>query len=44
MGKLALAVVLAAALIRAGDNYLFYGKYTDTALFVGWQILRSFGI
>jgi hypothetical protein len=43
MGKVAIAVVLALALIRAGDNYLFYGKYTDTALFVVRQILQSFG-
>ena len=44
MGKMAVAVLLALALIRAGDNYLFYGKHTDIALLVVRQILQSFGV
>lgn len=44
MAKTFLAIALAAALIRAFDNYFFFGKYTDTAMFVAGQIWRSLGI
>ncbi len=44
MGKLVLSIGLAGALIRAMDNYLFFGKYTDAAMVVTAQILRSFGL
>ena len=44
MGKIALSAALAALLLRMADNYLFFGKYTDAALFVTGQILRSFGL
>lgn len=44
MGKTVMAVALFVALVRAGDTYLFYGKYTDAAIFVTRQVLRSFGL
>jgi hypothetical protein len=43
MGKMLIAVALALALVRVVDVELFYGKYTDTAIFVTQQVLRSFG-
>ena len=44
MGKMVVAVALCAALLRTLDMYLFYGKYSDTAIFVTRQVLQSFGI
>jgi hypothetical protein len=44
MGKIVVSAALAALLIGMADNYLFAGKYTDAALFVTGQILRSFGL
>ena len=44
MGKIAVDTALAALLIRTADNTLFFGKYTEAALFVTGQILRSFGL
>jgi hypothetical protein len=44
MGKMLIAIALGLALVRAGDMYLFYGKYTDAAIFVTQQVLRSFGL
>jgi hypothetical protein len=44
MGKTLVIVALSLALLRAVDMHLFYGRYTDTAIFVTQQVLRSFGL
>ena len=43
MGKMVVAFVLFVTLLRTVDMYLFYGKYTDAAVFVTMQVLQSFG-
>ena len=43
MGKTLIIVALGLALVRAVDTHLFYGRYTDTAVFVTQQVLRSLG-
>jgi hypothetical protein len=44
MGKIVMIAALTAALIRMVDSHLYYGKYTDAAMFMAREILRSFGM
>lgn len=44
MGKIVMIAALTAALVRMADNYLYYGRYTDAAMFIGREILRSWGV
>lgn len=44
MGKLVMIAALTAALLRMADNYLYYGRYTDTAVSMAREIMRSFGV
>jgi hypothetical protein len=43
MGKIVMIAALAAAMIRMADSYLYYGRYTDAAIYMAREILRSFG-
>jgi hypothetical protein len=44
MGKIAMIAALSAVLIRMADNYFYYGRYTDAAMFLAHDMLRSFGL
>ncbi len=44
MGKTVMSVALFFALFRAGDLYLFDGRYTDAALLMLQEMRRSFGL
>jgi hypothetical protein len=37
-------IVLAAALLRACDNYFFFGRYTEAAMSMAGDMLRWFGV
>jgi hypothetical protein len=43
MGKIVMIATLTAVLIRMADSYLYYGKYTNAAMFMAREVLRSFG-
>ena len=43
MGKIVMVTALSAALLRMADDQLFYGKYSDAAMFMARDILRWFG-
>jgi hypothetical protein len=44
MGRIIIIAALTVALIRMGDAYLYSGKYTDAAILMVREILRSFGL
>ena len=44
MAKFVLSAGLTAALLRACDDYVFYGRYTDAARLMVNDMLRWFGL
>ena len=44
MGKIAMIAALSAVLVRMVDYYFYDGRYTDAAIAMTQDMLRSFGI
>jgi len=44
VAKIMMSAVLCAVLIRMVDDHFYFGRYTDAAIMMAREILRSLGI